>query len=83
MKLSEKQLEVINLMSEGWELCVSSTMSSRAWLQKNGCGKGGDTKNVHANTFYSLLDRGFLKLKCDGFPTRCYDLRRKANENPA
>ena len=82
MKLTSKQLEVINLMGEGWELCVSSTISGNVWVQKDGCGKGGRSVNLHKNTFYSLLDKGFLKMKCDGFPTRCYVLRRKVNEKP-
>ena len=74
-KLSKRQQEVVDLMREGWALCLLSAMTNSAWLQKNGCGKDGEAKRLNLNTFYALLDKGLIKIKHDGYPTRCYQLR--------
>lgn len=69
-ELSRRMQEVIDLMDEGWSLC--STFHSGSWLQKNGCGMGGETKRVHANTVHALLERGLIVLSRFGFTTSAY-----------
>ncbi len=71
MALSKSQQLVIDKMKEGWEL-GSSTMG-RAWLQKNGLGRGGETMGVHRNTLHSLYKMGLIK-HIYGFPTSHHTL---------
>ena len=80
MKYSKAQQEVITLMNEGWELCSSNTMIGGSWLQKNGCGNGGETKRVGTNTFFSLFKRKTIILFKNSFPTSHYRLSK--NEKP-
>ncbi len=72
MKPSKAQKNVLLLMKHGWELCKSSTMSGRSWLQENGCGKGGKTQEVNGNTFFALSKRGWIGCSKRSFPTSCY-----------
>ena len=67
-KLSKPQQEVIDLMRDGWELGTSMIMDSRSWLQKGGCGRGGDTKEVNASTKHALYVRGLIERKTTEFP---------------
>lgn len=77
MKLSKTQAEVVELMKQGWALCSSATFDGGSWIQKNGCGKGGETKTVSANTVCALYKKGVIELKIDGFPTRCHKLTKE------
>ncbi len=74
MKLSKTQQEVIDLMKSGWELGQSMAIHSRTWLQKNGLGRGGETKNVSGATVHALYRKGLIDSK-DNFPTRKYYLK--------
>lgn len=74
-KLSKAQQTVIDLMNEGWEMGVSKGYYSRIWLQKNGVGKGGESKNVHLNTFCALRDIGLIEINREGYPTDVYGLK--------
>lgn len=61
-------------MREGWELGHSCTMDGRAWIQKNGVGRGGDTKEIRANTFQAIYDLDLVVATERKFPTHKYGL---------
>lgn len=73
-KLTETQIEVIKLMRKGWQLGCSLTMDSRTWIQKDGVGRGGETKKVSKSVFHGLKDRGVLECVDNDFPTAKYNL---------
>jgi hypothetical protein len=75
MKLSKTQQEVVDLMREGWELAVSTTHNGGAWLQEDGVGRSGITKNISRSTYQALYRRNLLKRKGAAcFPTKTYVL---------
>ena len=76
--LSKRQQEVIDLLSEGWEIGWSNTFDGSVWIQKGGAGKGGESKKVHAATALSLRDMGLITCVKDSFPTSCYRLTHNA-----
>ncbi len=80
IKLSEPQQAVIYLMQEGWELGKSLTMDGRAWMQKNGLGKGGESKDVRTTTLFALVDRGLIEGKAREFPKQRYVLTEKGKQ---
>ena len=57
---------------------VSSGFTPRAWLQKGGCGRGGEAKDVRYDTFRALEKKELVKKKHEGFPTSTYKLTDKA-----
>lgn len=73
-KLSETQIEIIKLMREGWQLGVSLSMDSRYWIQKDGVGRGGETKKVTSPVYHGLKERGVLECVDNDFPTAKYNL---------
>ena len=79
-KPTKKQMEVLTLMNEGWEMGFSNTMNSRVWLQKNGVGRGGESMDVHINTFNGLHLRGLVRRKEYKFPTSEYVLTDAGRE---
>jgi hypothetical protein len=74
IKISNTQKEIITLMREGWEMAKSNTMNARSWIQKNGIGKGGETKNLTVSTFISLCEKGIIEQKEYGFPSSTFKL---------
>lgn len=62
-KLTEPQKDIIRLMKSGWQLGKSRSMFNRerAWLQYNGIGKGGESKQVNKATFEKLRDNGLIE----------------------
>ena len=56
-----KRDEIIKLLRRGWELGVSGGVHRsdrpRAWMQKR-LGHGGESKDIHMNTFDSMLNKG-------------------------
>lgn len=70
--LSAKQKEVIKLMREGWELGASKALTRRKWLQKDGIGKGGETKDVHTATFDKLYFSNLIYAPDYSFPSQKY-----------
>lgn len=75
MKLSKAQLEIITLMQAGWEMGKSEAFSSNhAWVQKDGVGRGGESKNMSIATFTSLLEKKMIEIKHKSFPTSKYQL---------
>ena len=75
MKLSVLQQKVIDLMNEGWELGLTQGFCPRAWLQKNGLGKGGETLNISVATLYSLERNKLIVSQGYSYPTRTYKLK--------
>lgn len=81
MKLTKLQQEVIDYMKKGWELGSSTAISSRSWLQKDGLGRGGETRNVNGNTVSALCEKGLIQQKY-GYPTKKWFLdKRRKNKN--
>lgn len=68
MKLSPAQAIILDYMRDGWELGHSKSYYNRRWLQKGGCGKGGESINVHPKTFEHLLSKKLIEFK-DKTPT--------------
>jgi len=75
MKLSKRQQIVVDRMQESWALCVSRGFHSNVWLQKNGCGRGGESEQVSFSTFHALYKRNLITLNKDGYPTECWKLK--------
>lgn len=73
-KFTEAQAEVIKLMRQHWQLGVSLDMSGRKWIQKDGIGRGGETKKVTSSTFNAINDAGLLECVDNDFPTKKYIL---------
>lgn len=74
-KLTEQQQEVINLMKNGWELGVDVGINGRCWLQKGGCGRGGETKPVKHSTLRTLEYLDYIEKATSKFPTHTYRLK--------
>jgi len=74
MKLSETQQVVISLMQKGWELGRSLTIDGRAWMQKGGLGKGGESRDVRITTLLALQDKGLVIGMAREFPRQKYVL---------
>lgn len=83
MKLSPKLIEILKLMNDGWELGFHEGVSSMGfWIQKNGLGHGGESKQIHGRTnVYKLKIAGLIDN--DGkhhFPTTPYFLTDKGKK---
>lgn len=74
MKLSNLQQEVLDKMKAGWQLGVGMSYQGRAWLQKGGCGRGGETKTVNSATVWALRNKGLIALDKREFPLQTYKL---------
>lgn len=74
VKLSSTQIWVLELMSNGWELGHSKGYSPRFWLQKNGVGKGGESKSIAYPTFTKLLALKLICITQEGYPVDRYSL---------
>jgi len=74
MKLSKAQQAVVDAMRNGWQLGEGMDFRGRTWLQQGGCGRGGTTKEVRANTVSALLRAGAIKKDEESFPLRTYKL---------
>lgn len=61
MKLTKAQQKVVDAMREGWELGTSDGPDGRAWLQKGGLGRGGDTMPVQWGTLRALRNAGVVE----------------------
>lgn len=74
-KMTKVQQEVVAMMRDGWELGVLTVLDGRCWLQKGGCGKGGETKSVNNKTVAALRESGVIEIAERSFPTDKYRLR--------
>jgi len=83
MKLTDKQMDIIKKMDEGWELGFYSGYDASVNLQKGGLGKGGESKPVNYNTFSALRNRELVTPITNqnpyAFPQKYY-LTDKAHE---
>lgn len=82
-KMTKVQQEVVAMMRDGWELGVYTSYDVRCcWLQKGGCGKGGETKSVNHRTVVALQESGVIELSGKSFSTEKYRLRSITQANP-
>lgn len=72
--ISKAQGRVLERMRNGWQLGLSTALHSRWWLQKGGCGRGGESENVNAGTALALLRRELIQVDKQGFPLTTYRL---------
>lgn len=72
-KFTKSQAEVILLMREFWQLGVNLA-GGGVRIQKDGIGRGGETKKVSSSTFHTLIDAGLLECVDEDFPTKKYIL---------
>ena len=63
LKLSKTQQEIVQLMKNGWELGIHHAYFSDSWIQKDGLGKGGESKNVSITTIWALEKKGVIERK--------------------
>ncbi|MFA5306526.1 MAG: hypothetical protein WC365_03690 [Candidatus Babeliales bacterium] len=80
VKLTDKQKEVIKLMANGWELGLDIGLTGRYWMQQGGCGRGGESKNIHANTIYFLNHKKLIKSTKREFPLEHFELTETGKE---
>lgn len=75
MRLGEKQKEILNLMNNGWELGRNLTMQGNYWLQKGGCGRGGETKHdISPDSVHGIYKKGLIRVNKKSFPLETYEL---------
>ena len=56
-----KDAEILERMRNGWELGLSSCgMHSRAWIQKGGLGRGGESATVSRYALRRLRQKGLI-----------------------
>lgn len=79
-KLSATQLHILELMNDGWELGHSRGMYPGFWIQKNGIGKGGESKSISSATFHVLLDTKSIEKFKEGYPTDKYRISPSMKE---
>lgn len=77
-KLSEAQQHVVDLMKSGWQLGVSTDYRGYSWIQKDGCGRGGETEDIHGNTVSALINKNIIVIDAERFPLRTYKLAESA-----
>ncbi len=76
-----KSEEIIKLLKENWELGISTEINPNCWIQKNGLCRGGESKQIHLNTFKSIKTKGIIveeKIRDgDAFWLRRYKLKKE------
>ena len=50
--------EIIRLLGEGWELGIGHGLHARAWMQKDGLGRGGKSANARIDSAMSVIRSG-------------------------
>ena len=81
MKLNSKLIEILELMNSGWQLGNSGACMRGWWLQKGGCGKGGETKYLHGRTnVYELWTKKLIVSDGYNFPIEKYHLTEKGKK---
>jgi len=71
INLTPSQKEVIKLMREGWELGASGSTSNH-WLQKDGVGRGGETKKINNSIAFVLREKNLIFCPEYHFPSSTY-----------
>jgi len=76
MKLTSNQKRILSLLNDGWEIRTTNIRGSRSYWLHHDDQRLAETLTY--KTFYSLLDRGFLKIKpSDRIDVKAYELDRK------
>jgi hypothetical protein len=73
-RLSKNQQNVLDKMKDGWQLGLHLGFHTRYWLQKNGCGNGGETMDVNAHTAHGLRNKGLIIVDTTEFPLQTFRL---------
>jgi hypothetical protein len=60
MRLGHRQIEVLRMMADGWELGLYRSLHGHWTLQEGGLGRGGETKRVGHPTAFGLYDKGLI-----------------------
>lgn len=74
IKLSPTQIDIIQKMRDGWELGRNCGYRSSVWMQKNGIGRGGESKDLSISTFQILWEKKIITVIRIGYSTTVYAL---------
>jgi len=75
--------EIISLMRNGWHLGMDTGFEAHAWLQEGDLGHGGQARDVHKATFWSLRQRGLIRPLPYSFPTQEFVLVEEQHDTNA
>ena len=75
-KLSNSQREIIGLMRDGWTLAEDTDKRGKAYIQKGGIGKGGESLDVNSKTVNALYTQKIIRITKQSFPTNEYALTK-------
>lgn len=70
MKISKTQQDIIDKMTNGWELGLSMGLSGGFWIQQGGLGKGGTSQTVSRGTIRALLNKKLVVFDKWDYPAR-------------
>jgi hypothetical protein len=74
-KPSKVQMEVLSKMADGWQLGRrDGVIDGRAWIQKGGCGYGGEIQSVSLGTVRAMEHHGYIVKDTYKYPTQTYRL---------
>lgn len=79
MKVSESQKKVLRLMAEGWALGTEVGIYNRAWLQRDGLGRGGPVEYIRSPTVEALCVKKLIVAKRT-FPNTTWSLTKQGKE---
>ena len=77
VKLTLRQQEVVDLLSNGWSLGLSTGYMRGAWIQEGKIGYGGRTKNVSVATVYALVRKKVIVGIDYSYPSTSYGLSKE------
>ena len=69
-ELTKNQKHVVDRLRDGWELGLDTDY----WLQKGGCGFGGESEKVNSSTAHALYKKGVVVVKSSRFPLDTFRL---------
>ena len=71
--------EALTLLATGeWEYGVDTSFMGRAWIQKGGVGKGGETRDIRVSTHHALRRGGYIKPGPYHFPVMKFEILKVA-----
>ena len=74
MERPATQDEILRLLREGWELGSDMGIDGSWWMQRDGLGRGGPSRRVHAASARALHHKGLIKQLSAVFPKAVYGL---------